>query len=53
MGAISQQTVALFSLLLGFTSKELAESGGPRTSVVPDNVSKANASGRNNWPLIT
>lgn len=53
MGAISQQTVALFSLLLGFTSKELAESGGPQTSVVPDNVSKANASGRNNWPLIT
>lgn len=45
MGAIRQQTVALFSLLLGFTSEELAKNGCPLTSVVPDNVSKANAFG--------
>lgn len=45
MGAISQHTVAPFSLLLGFTSKESAENGCPLTSVAPNNVSKANVFG--------
>lgn len=47
MGAISQMTGASSSLSFGLTSEESAQSGRPQTSMVPWNVSKAEAGGEN------